>query len=398
MAAARGFQPTMRRATICAVLVVAALFAAAAPAAASELTLGTRCDKYMSCERTATYTAAPGEKNDVRFATNGTAFVVTDAGAAIRFPAGICTGDGGHVVTCDLVPLAPIAPLTVTLGDGDDRADTSAAPLAPALLDGGPGNDVLVAGSLYDRLAGGPGNDVLDGGPGTDIASYADHPAGVRVDLATGRASGPPAERDALANIENLLGGPGSDVLTGDAGANTLTGGGGKDVIDGAGGADDVAGVGALDGGDGDDRVRLKGPGSAVCGAGTKDQATASGRASVVDDSCESVRLPGVTVALKLGHRDPSKDRFQISLLGLLRGETLVGRLATIRGRPLGSLRRPITNDLGRGGHTTLRFSSTEVASLRRSRATDVILTVKRADDRSTRRFGGNVRVRLHRG
>ena len=50
------------------------------------------------------------------------------------------------------------------------------------------------------------------------------------------------AGTDTLATIENLTGGSGSDVLTGDASANALNGGDGDDRLVGLGGGDTLTG------------------------------------------------------------------------------------------------------------------------------------------------------------
>ena len=73
---------------------------------------------------------------------------------------------------------------------------------------------------------------MLDGGDGTDTASYASATGGVTVSLAV---SGPQetygAGIDTLLNIENLVGSAFSDTLTGNASANVLTGGPGSDTF-----------------------------------------------------------------------------------------------------------------------------------------------------------------------
>jgi Ca2+-binding RTX toxin-like protein len=134
--------------------------------------------------------------------------------------------------------------------------------------------DVLEGGTGTDFLAGGPGPDVLDGGGDRDTVSYFDHgPAtfgapvtaehAVTVDLGDAgtdggpldERSGSPGVRDTLTAIEDVTGGPGDDVLTGDGGANQLLGGGpspltpagaandgGDDVLTGGGGADRLGG------------------------------------------------------------------------------------------------------------------------------------------------------------
>ncbi|WP_417518692.1 calcium-binding protein [Minwuia sp.] len=103
---------------------------------------------------------------------------------------------------------------------------------------GGLGNDTISAGAGDDTLIGGPGADVLNGGPGIDLAEFIGSPAGIIVNLATGAASGGDAQGDTFSSIENILGSPFADQITGDAGPNGIEGGGGNDTLDGGGGED----------------------------------------------------------------------------------------------------------------------------------------------------------------
>ena len=86
------------------------------------------------------------------------------------------------------------------------------------------------------------GADTIEGGAGSDTASYKSSDAGVAVNLATGTASGGHAEGDTLSGIENLDGSNGADRLTGDSGANILRGLGGADTFEGGAGADTIEG------------------------------------------------------------------------------------------------------------------------------------------------------------
>ena len=152
-------------------------------------------------------------------------------------------------------------------------------------LEGGAGNDTFHEGTTAS------GADDMDGGTGTDTCDYSQRSApvivsfdaadndgeagegdncGGVVDLAIpaqfGEVSGDEAEGgpQADSDVENVLGGSGNDVLTGDEESNVLTGNAGNDTLSGRGGTD------TLLGGDGDD-VLDGGPGndSLDGGAGT---------------------------------------------------------------------------------------------------------------------------------
>jgi len=117
-------------------------------------------------------------------------------------------------------------------------------------LKGDTGANALSGGAGNDMLHGDAGADVLDGGAGSDTADYSEKRGVVAVALngthtVTMTMDG--VAEDTLIGIENVTGGFGNDVLTGDAGANQLIGGKGNDWLMGKGGAD------VLDGGIGVD-------------------------------------------------------------------------------------------------------------------------------------------------
>ncbi|OYU35509.1 cadherin-like domain-containing protein [Novosphingobium sp. PASSN1] len=142
---------------------------------------------------------------------------------------------------------------TATGGSGTDKligienavggagADTLTGDANANFLSGGAANDVLNGGLGDDLLLGGLGNDKLAGGAGIDTASFETATMAVTVNLVTGLATGG-AGSDTLSLIENVIGGAGADVLTGDANANTLLGGAGADRLISGGGADILAG------------------------------------------------------------------------------------------------------------------------------------------------------------
>jgi Ca2+-binding RTX toxin-like protein len=95
-------------------------------------------------------------------------------------------------------------------------------------------------GNAKDNILGSnAGNNLLDGGAGSDTASYAEASGAVQVSLLLGgpQATGG-AGTDTLVSIENLTGSAFADTLAGNALANVLDGGAGNDVLAGNAGDD----------------------------------------------------------------------------------------------------------------------------------------------------------------
>lgn len=115
--------------------------------------------------------------------------------------------------------------------DGDDGDDT---------LAGSAGNDLLLGDDGFDLLTGGAGDDTLDGGDDSDWIFYIDATGPVRVDFASGRASGADGN-DVLRDVESVYGSEFADVLIGDAGDNYLNGRRGNDTLTGGDGIDSAA-------------------------------------------------------------------------------------------------------------------------------------------------------------
>jgi Ca2+-binding RTX toxin-like protein len=147
------------------------------------------------------------------------------------------------------------APVTVTIGAGSGD-DGNAADGAPGARDnvggdvekivGSPFGDTLSGNAIVNLLLGGDGADTLDGGLGADTASYADHAAGLRVEL---NASAGATNEDTMTGMENLLGSTFDDTLIGDAAANVIDRAAGKDRVIGDHGHDHLLG------GEGDDEM-----------------------------------------------------------------------------------------------------------------------------------------------
>ena len=126
------------------------------------------------------------------------------------------------------------------------------------------GRNRLTGGGGNDRLDGRFGPDVFEGGSGIDTVTYAGRSAGVTATIDgvadDGDSAGPiggdfdpgDGHRDDIgADIENVEGGAGNDVLRGDADANRLDAGPGDDTIfggDGAGADDTLTGGPAVTG------------------------------------------------------------------------------------------------------------------------------------------------------
>ena len=141
-----------------------------------------------------------------------------------------------------------------TPGDADVSIDGTPG----VTMQGNAGNDVLsvaggagtdapaaatvVGGSEDDDLIGALGDSAFDGGDGVDALDYT-AAAGILADLGGGLVLHAAGGQDTVANVEDLLGSPASDVIVGTEEANALAGADGDDRIDGGGGDD------ALDGG-----------------------------------------------------------------------------------------------------------------------------------------------------
>lgn len=128
-------------------------------------------------------------------------------------------------------------------------------------LDGGAGNDLLNGGEGSDRLLGGSGNDIYQfgqpfnfqidyvaelGNSGTDTFDFSNSTnTPVTVDLTKDNALALQGLRRVesfaagqAANIENVIGTPGNDVILGNAANNDITGGDGNDRLEGRKGND----------------------------------------------------------------------------------------------------------------------------------------------------------------
>ena len=114
---------------------------------------------------------------------------------------------------------------------GDTGADT---------LSGGSGSDMFDAWSGDDLILPGEGADDIWGGPGIDTVDYSGELAPVEVTVNSSRLIDGVAE--AMNGVENLVGSPFADKLTGDAGDNRLFGAAGADTVAGGEGSNYLRG------------------------------------------------------------------------------------------------------------------------------------------------------------
>ncbi|WP_372088784.1 calcium-binding protein [Tistrella mobilis] len=192
---------------------------------------------------------------------SGDDVIIGDAGAnIIDGGLGADTIDGG--LGFDTITFTGrTTPVTVNLADGETSDGDTLTSIEAAT--GGEADDSLTGDIWNNVLDGGLGADTLDGGDGNDYVSYAYRLTSVTANLATGANT----DGDGFTSIENLIGGWGDDMLTGDAGANILQGGGGDDTLLGGLGDDTLDGgngADTIDGGDGFDTVSYAGAGTGM--------------------------------------------------------------------------------------------------------------------------------------
>ncbi|MEY2426387.1 MAG: hypothetical protein QOI61_1959, partial [Actinomycetota bacterium] len=231
-------------------------------------------------DRTATFTAAPGEANAVTYATTGSdkaiALVIADTGAPVT-PGDGCTAVDANTVSC---PARQIESLKVALGDGSDTfaPGEKDSPFLDLDVNAGAGDDNVLAGGYHQNdntLDGGAGADTITSGEAVDTfidgdsdpdtltagdelfdeLSFAPRQTGVTADAVT--EAGP--DGGTIKGFKNLIGSKGDDTLTGEG---TLLGGPGDDKL--RHGPD--ASFESLLGGPGDDDLTTNGTASGQAG------------------------------------------------------------------------------------------------------------------------------------
>jgi Ca2+-binding RTX toxin-like protein len=184
-------------------------------------------------------------------------------------------------------------------GNGNDDITGASG---PNTLRGGPGTDTLNGAGGNDTLQGDRCcsffADVFNGGDGNDTVTYRDHFSALTVDIDgvadDGQDGG--AEGDNVrTNVENVIGGSGSDTITGNNASNTLSGQGGSDTLIGGGSGDTLAGGASFDtleGQAGKDELNSRGDGNNdTDNCGTESDVAIADSFDTVNPDCET-RLP----------------------------------------------------------------------------------------------------------
>lgn len=155
---------------------------------------------------------------------------------------------------------------TINTGDAND---TLHGGTGSDNLGGGPGLNRLNGDSGDDSMDGGPGADTFSGGPGSDQVSYL-LALGVTLDLRVGTAQIVNQASDGVAaDVENIHGGRGSDILTGTGGDNRFIGQNIAGSTTGSPGLPDT--FTGLGGDDSIDASRNRARDTVSCGAGDDD-------------------------------------------------------------------------------------------------------------------------------
>lgn len=221
-----------------------------------------------------------GDGNDVLQGGGGNDALVGDALAN-----GDDTIEGGAGSDTYLLPFNVSNPLTVDLartGPQDTGYGTDAiaevenvygSSAADTLL-GDAGSNTLNGQGGDDTIDGRGGADALTGSSGSDTVTYEDAPGGVTVSLESGSAGGDGA--DSLSEIEDVIGSPFDDSLTGSDGENLIRGLGGSDTVAALGGRDLV-------------EIRDGAADQASCGAGIDRAVTDRLSLDAVQPDCETL-------------------------------------------------------------------------------------------------------------
>lgn len=192
-------------------------------------------------------------KADATFTIDGADLVITFAGSsdAIRIAGQFFATQGEHQFDgveeiefsdgglWDRDAIAEAAGFTPPAIEGDAGDNELYGDPDDNIFNGHGGSDYISAGRGDDIIIAedNDGDDFYDGGRGVDTLDLRLVHGDVTVDLDAQTATGA-SGNDALANIENIWGGAGNDILSGDSRDNIISGGAGNDTLEGRGGVD----------------------------------------------------------------------------------------------------------------------------------------------------------------
>jgi RTX calcium-binding nonapeptide repeat (4 copies) len=267
---------TVRRMAV-AMLVVGAWLAHAGQAGAATIVGGsTNTGQFPGIGLPLQVIGGNGEANRIEVVASGSGYIVRETGTTpLTNAAQSCSATATpREFLCSLIAPGAAIPtpiIIVTLGDRDDTFRGVSQPI-PIVVDAGDGNDTLASGAGIQ--AG------LNGGAGVDTVDYSSHaqPVNVSLDNAANDGGAEDGGPENAQNVERVVGGGGSDFLSGSPAANRLDGGAGGDVLDSGDEADVLvggAGNDQLSGGAGDDAY--------VAGDGDDTLSTVDGVAEDVD-------------------------------------------------------------------------------------------------------------------
>jgi hypothetical protein len=171
----------------------------------------------------------------------------SDAGADAGHDAGAVdaghadAGDAGHDAGVD----SGVSPTenagSSVVFNGNDGNDTLTPATGPYVMNGGNGNDTFVMG-----VEGSHGAGTLNGGAGVDYVDFSQRTAAMHLTMdgvtPSGTFAGGVVTEGVIigADVENIHGGSGNDVIVGNALDNDINGGAGADNMTGGGGSDTV--------------------------------------------------------------------------------------------------------------------------------------------------------------
>ena len=277
-------------------------------------------------------------------------------------------------------------------GDGSDKLNGGTG---NDILYGGDGNDSVNAGDGNDEIVGGDGagDDSYVGGGGVDTIKYSSALAGITVNLSATKdhaKSTNAASNDAgigtdqLSQIENVIGGDFSDIITGSSVANRLDGGEGADTLSGAEGNDSLSGQGGddtLNGGAGVDTFSVTAGTDAISdlGAGGADILVVSNGATA-NASVATSGWTATAATVNRGVATISTNGYAVSLAAINSTSTNGFRVTNTSTSGTSLIGSFLNDTLSGGAGNDMLQGGLEVDSLNGGEGSDIYLLTSVAD------------------